>query len=428
MDYVNLIKDGFKYATTDWKTNWKRLIVGGLLLIPGMYLLLIPSIFVIGYCYRSMQETIRGNDTPPDFNEWGDLFKKGIGLIGVGIMYTLSIWITLVGLSYVSGEFSTLLKTTEMNSIFTYGLVSVFVLTYGVFFVIATLRYADKGNFGSVFNFGEIFNSLKRGYEDYVIAMVLVFAIMAILMIPVFIVAFILSITVIGIIVAIPLMGAFMFCMMIFEYRVFANIYRETNKMQNKESKFNWKLPVYGAIGFAIGGAIWWGTIIGIIWGDTLWIAILKGIIEGATIGAIGGAAISLVQKAKKEGIWIIFASTIGFAIAGAIWWGGIFWSGIWGTFAGAFGGALAGALGGAAISLAQKYKNEGIWIIFASTIGFAIGGVIVGALVGALECAFDGVIWWGAILWSAIMGAIMAALGGAAIGLALKNSIKENK
>ena len=226
MDFVNLIKDGLKYATTDLK----RVIIGGLLTIPGMYLLLIPFIFVLGYCYRSMQETISGNDVPPDFNEWGNLFKKGIGLIGVSIIYGVPVWILMFGLLYASGAFSTVLET-GWYPLWFYCLELVLCLTYGVFVTVAVLRYADKGNFGSAFNFGDIFDSLKKGYMDYVAVMILLFIVMILLAIPVAVVAVILMMTVIGIVIAIPLVGALFFCILVLEYRVFANIYRETNKL-----------------------------------------------------------------------------------------------------------------------------------------------------------------------------------------------------
>ena len=57
-------------------------------------------------------------------------------------------------------------------------------------------------------------------------------------------------------------------------------------------NKINWKLPFYGAIGFAI------GFIIGYIWMDTTPIPkipfLFSFAIPGAIIGAIGGAALGL--------------------------------------------------------------------------------------------------------------------------------------
>ncbi len=84
--------------------------------------------------------------------------------------------------------------------------------------------------------------------------------------------------------------------------------------MQNKESKFNWKLPLFGAVGFGVG----------IIIGGIIAYSLFKNFIvlnamPSSIMGAIGGAALGLALKDKKKVLYLACAGAIGFAVSHVI-------------------------------------------------------------------------------------------------------------
>lgn len=67
----------------------KKLVLGGLMILPGMFLLLIPLIMASGYIIRVAGDTVRGKNEFPEFDRWWALFIKGLGSVLIGIIYLL---------------------------------------------------------------------------------------------------------------------------------------------------------------------------------------------------------------------------------------------------------------------------------------------------------------------------------------------------
>jgi hypothetical protein len=167
-------------------------------------------------------------------------------------------------------------------------------------------------------------------------------------------------------------------------------------KMQNKKSKFNWKLPLYGAIGFAIAGAIWWIELITIGFVD---------LISAGIGGAIGGVAFGLALRDKVKIFHPLGASAIGFAIG--IWVTELIIGGDAGFL---LGFIIGGAISGALLGLVLKDKRKSLYLSCAGAIGFFIGLLAMNAL--EFVCGSD--------IEYVIVGSISCAIGGVVLGLTL--------
>jgi hypothetical protein len=208
------------------------------------------------------------------------------------------------------------------------------------------------------------------------------------------------------------------------------------NKEKAEKLKFNWKLPMLGAIGFGIGFAIMGAIMLTIyniaqnafsdISGHRVGIEV--GALRGIVVGGVGGAGLGLALQDKMRAFYFSLAGAIGFGIAFAlvisidsfqiseIGWSIISLMGgpagylsLEAGLASGLGiGTIVGAFGGVALGLASpKYR-----IISCILLGFA--GIISFANVFAFgDIIFDGDFYSS---WNALGGAI----GGAAIGAAL--------
>ncbi|MES3161254.1 MAG: DUF4013 domain-containing protein [Halorubrum sp.] len=63
-----------------------RVLIGGVL--TALSVLFIPVFLVFGYLVRVLETTIDGAETPPAFEEWGDIFMKGIFAVAIAFVYT----------------------------------------------------------------------------------------------------------------------------------------------------------------------------------------------------------------------------------------------------------------------------------------------------------------------------------------------------
>ncbi len=69
-----MLEDGLSYPVRgDWIG---RIIIGGVL--GFLSILLLPAFVIVGYLVRVLEQTIGGNEVPPEFTDWGDLLMKGL--------------------------------------------------------------------------------------------------------------------------------------------------------------------------------------------------------------------------------------------------------------------------------------------------------------------------------------------------------------
>ena len=80
-----MLEDGFSYPLRD---DWiGRIVIGGVL--GFLSVLVVPAFLIVGYLVRVLEGTIRGEEVPPEFTDWGDLLMKGVIGTIIGVAYTV---------------------------------------------------------------------------------------------------------------------------------------------------------------------------------------------------------------------------------------------------------------------------------------------------------------------------------------------------
>ena len=212
---------------------------------------------------------------------------------------------------------------------------------------------------------------------------------------------------------------------------------KEKPGAQNEKTKFNWKLPVLGAVGFGIGFAITGAIMLTIYniaqnsfahaFGEVK-VGFETGALRGILVGGIGGAALGLALKDKTRAFYFALAGAMGFGIAFALvisiddfliseigraiiklMGGPAGYVSLETQLAHGLGmGTIIGAIGGAVLGLASP-KYKAITALLLCCVGIISFGNIF-----AFGCTiFDGNFFSS---WNALGG----ALGGAALGAAL--------
>lgn len=178
-----------------------RILIGGLLSALGSIFVL-PAIPLLGYFIKVGADSSNGIDTPAEFEDWGDLFVKG--LIGAVISLVYSFVPFLIGGVFFFAAFVVMGigGSADSGAVAGIGLLGLFVafllaMVVGMLVVYivpaALIAYGRSGSIGAAFDIGEMGEVLLSG--DYLAA-----AIMPILVfVAVFVVNSILFATFIGI-------------------------------------------------------------------------------------------------------------------------------------------------------------------------------------------------------------------------------------
>jgi hypothetical protein len=79
-----MIEKSLTYLRTsdDWITT---VLIGGVLTFFGF--LIVPAVLVAGYLVRILRRTMRGDDTPPTFDNWGALGRDGVRAVAIAVVY-----------------------------------------------------------------------------------------------------------------------------------------------------------------------------------------------------------------------------------------------------------------------------------------------------------------------------------------------------
>ncbi|WP_276955923.1 DUF4013 domain-containing protein [Methanobrevibacter woesei] len=147
---LEIYKDAFSYALKDGSTLLK---LGVLSLFS---FLIIPFIFLLGYEYRIIKTAtegmINGNETLPEFNNYTTMFKDGLKVLAVSIIYVL-ISVVIFLLLFFTG------LTTNMESIIVLAFIALIILTIIslIFSALAvTHMVANNGSINAAFHIREL--------------------------------------------------------------------------------------------------------------------------------------------------------------------------------------------------------------------------------------------------------------------------------
>ncbi len=230
----------------------KKLVLGGLMMFPGVYLLLIPAIIAGGYLIRVAGDTVSGKNELPEFDNWGNLFVKGIGSILISIIYGLLMIILLLpailcfifafptpsyySYSYPSYSYSPNMALIILAIIF-FIIAFILLIVLSIMNIMACVRYGEKENVGAAFESTEIYRNFRANTGNYIIGIILCFVVsmvvevlMYLVLIPILVGAAVGGVigTIVGIIIALPIIGILYFYFYLFLIRMFAQIYKES--------------------------------------------------------------------------------------------------------------------------------------------------------------------------------------------------------
>lgn len=190
-----MLEDGLSYPI---RGEWVgRIIIGGVLSFFSF--LLVPLIPLNGYLVSVLEQTVGGDETPPEFTDWGDLFVRGIGAFVIVLAYAI---VPLFLYGIVTSMFigaGALIGGDSGGLLAGFGLLSMLLLIPVLLFIYylipaALSNYAVEGNVGAGFDFGTISNVVFTG--EYLVAVLLPIVVAIIL----WVATFVLAITVIGVI------------------------------------------------------------------------------------------------------------------------------------------------------------------------------------------------------------------------------------
>lgn len=153
----------------------KKLLIGSILaLIP------IVNFMLSGYALKCAKGTLNKDNSLPEWEDWGNLFIKGIVVVIIGFIYFIPAGIVLIGGmgTIILGAVvkGTMDSATIMAAIGSGGIV---LLIVGILYLIASLivpiaimRYVDKEDFGAAFSLGTILKKVFTG--NYLVSWIIV--------------------------------------------------------------------------------------------------------------------------------------------------------------------------------------------------------------------------------------------------------------
>ncbi|KAB1196017.1 MULTISPECIES: DUF4013 domain-containing protein [Haloferax] len=172
---INYLRNG-----EDWV---KTVLIGGVLGL--LSILIIPSFIVIGYLLRVVRTTMRGDETPPEFDDWGDMLVDGVKGFAIAFVYALIpaiialvfgfagfVSIVAGGGSDVAGAFGGIVTLLGL-------LVAFFLSIIALYLIPAALaNYAETDRMGAAFEFNTLRPILTSGKyaTAWLMAFVVLFA------------------------------------------------------------------------------------------------------------------------------------------------------------------------------------------------------------------------------------------------------------
>lgn len=213
----------FEEALTYGTKNLGSVFIGGILMVVSF--LLIPLFLVQGYLLRIAENTMKKDDSMPNWENFGDMMVKGLIVFLIGLAYFIIpviVFFILGGISLIS-----LMTKNPAGIISAIGgllfallIAGILFLILGFMYIFGILRYVETGNLASAFGFGEILNRISKKFGEFIVAYIIMLGICIITLVFLGLMS--------AILIGIVLFPFAIFYIMIVFYRLFAKIYSET--------------------------------------------------------------------------------------------------------------------------------------------------------------------------------------------------------
>jgi hypothetical protein len=161
------LDEAVRYPTRS--DSWiKTVLIGGVLIFLGF--LLVPLFLVYGYIVRSIGAVLADDPSPPEFDEWGELFVDGALAWIISIVYLL-VPLLVAGFT-VGGSIAAVATGSEIGAAAGAGgllvgltISTILSLAFGYLAVVAVVNFAREGQFGAAFDLDVIKTvALDRDY------------------------------------------------------------------------------------------------------------------------------------------------------------------------------------------------------------------------------------------------------------------------
>ncbi|EMA04713.1 DUF4013 domain-containing protein [Haloferax denitrificans] len=174
-----MISESLNYLRNgeDWV---KTVLIGGVLGL--LSILIVPTFLVIGYLLRVVRATMKGDEQPPVFDDWGDMAIDGVKGFAIAFVYALvpaiiagvfgfaGIVGAAAGGSDAAGAVGGIVALVGLLLAFVLGLLAAYLIPA------ALSNYAETDRMGSAFDFGTLRPILTSG--KYATAWLMSFAVL----------------------------------------------------------------------------------------------------------------------------------------------------------------------------------------------------------------------------------------------------------
>ena len=164
----------YVFEDPDWVS---KILIGGLFFLASIFI--IPIFFVFGYMARLARNVIAGVAKPlPTWDDLGEYFGEGARLFGVMLAYTLPIVAVAIAviipgalIDHVDDEFARNVGGCIFGIVWCVLIVGSFAIMF--FLPAAMLLTVREQRFGAAFEFGEIWDFIKKNIGNYLLAIVI---------------------------------------------------------------------------------------------------------------------------------------------------------------------------------------------------------------------------------------------------------------
>jgi len=157
-----------------------KVLLGGVFQLLSFMLIGVP--FLLGYLAKLVRNVVNGVTLPlPEWDDLGEMFREGLRLIGVGLLYTLPFFILTMSVMVPAMMIS---AVGHHNSDFdpaapfvacVWCLIFPLGLAYALWLPAALMYAMIEERFGAAFEFGRIWQFISNNLGNYLLAVVVMF-------------------------------------------------------------------------------------------------------------------------------------------------------------------------------------------------------------------------------------------------------------
>jgi hypothetical protein len=218
----------------------RRFSIGALLILASTIIPILPYLPVLGYSMKIMRQVAAGQQpSMPDWDDWETLFKDGLKLLGVRLIYILPLLLVLMPIFLLVMFGPIFGAATESESMFVLTTFVIFPLSMlclmpififvGIFIPVAEVHVAIQNEFSAGFRIRECWAIFRANIGGFLLAYLFIYAISMLL-------SFALQILIFTVIllcllpIIIPLISMYI---VLFQYTLIAAAYREGTLKQS---------------------------------------------------------------------------------------------------------------------------------------------------------------------------------------------------